>query len=340
MKKIACVAAVAASSLGTAYAQSSVTLFGVVDSGVEIVNVGAGSITRVESGLIAGSRWGLRGVEDLGSGNRIIYTLESGINVDTGVAAQGGLLFGRQAFVGASGGWGQLTAGRHYTVYWNTLATYALTGLIWGNASNYFRDGTVLRADNSVRYQSPSMGGVVVRGLVALGEAANGASTGTIYNGSVQYDGSSFSAGGSYLKRRTTATNTDQYAALGASYDFKVAKVSLLASQREDDLPAATSNEGLFYELSATVKVGNAGSVFLSYGAFDGTARANTDAQALSLRYDHSLSKRTRLYAGISKIKNDSGARFTINSASNAGLAVTAAGKDPQSVIVGISHTF
>src|SRR2546427_12863075 len=71
-----------------------------------------------------------------------LFRSEAGFNGDTGASGQGGLAFGRQVFVGLGGGWGQLTAGRHYTTLHTSLASYALTGLIWGNAANYFRDGT------------------------------------------------------------------------------------------------------------------------------------------------------------------------------------------------------
>lgn len=79
---------------GCAWAQSSVTLFGVVDAAVERVK-GAESTVRIASGQQQGSRWGLRGVEELGGGLKAVFHLESGFNTDSGQAAQGGRLFGR-----------------------------------------------------------------------------------------------------------------------------------------------------------------------------------------------------------------------------------------------------
>ncbi|QQB53729.1 porin [Delftia acidovorans] len=236
------------------------------------------------------------------------------------------------------GSWGQLTAGRHYTTLHTSLASYALTGLIWGNAANYFRDGTVLRASNSLRYQSPNMGGFTVRGMYSFGEAA-GSSVASLYGGSVDYAAGPWALGASWMQRRTTAVNTDRYALLGAAYDFGVARAALLLSTRRDDLPAATSGQGRFYEASVTVPMGMAGQWLLSYGAYHGQARAQSDARALSVRYDHSLSKRTKLYAGVGRIHNEAGAAFTINTASNAGPVVQA-GSRPSSVVLGISHAF
>ena len=80
----------------SAQAQTSVTLYGVVDAGIDFANhqVGGGSVVRQSSGNVAGSRWGLRGNEDLGGGLKAVFVLESGFDTDTGKSAQGGRLFG------------------------------------------------------------------------------------------------------------------------------------------------------------------------------------------------------------------------------------------------------
>ncbi|MCB4786184.1 porin [Delftia sp. Lp-1] len=188
------------------------------------------------------------------------------------------------------------------------------------------------------RYQSPNMGGFTVRGMYSFGEAA-GSSVASLYGGSVDYAAGPWALGASWMQRRTTAVNTDRYALLGAAYDFGVARAALLLSTRRDDLPAATSGQGRFYEASVTVPMGMAGQWLLSYGAYHGQARAQSDARALSVRYDHALSKRTKLYAGVGRIHNEAGAAFTINTASNAGPVVQA-GSRPSSVVLGISHAF
>lgn len=322
-------------------AQSSVTLYGVLDSAFESINAGAGNVSRIESGVVAGSRFGLRGSEDIGGGASTIFTLESGTNIDTGAAGQGGLLFGRQAFVGIKGGFGQITAGRHYSVLHTTLATYSLGGgMVWGNAANYFRDGTVLRTDNSIRYESPVLGGLKFRAMYGAGEVAGSSSLNAVLSGSFEYSNEALTAGAGYLSRKTTATNTNTYTVVGAAYDFKVTKLGFLYQVQRDDLPTATSAKSDFFEISAVTPLGGQGSLILSYGEAKGKARPNTDARAISARYDYQLSPRTRLYTGISRISNGSAASYTINSASNAGPTLTAAGVSPRSIIFGISHTF
>jgi predicted porin len=126
--------ALAALASMSAFAQSSVTLYGIADVWVGslktnsvtvtgapatgfVANQVALSQTKLDSAGQSGARWGLRGSEDLGGGLKANFVFESGLNVDTGSAAQGGLAFGRQAFVGLSGGFGEVRFGRQYSAY-------------------------------------------------------------------------------------------------------------------------------------------------------------------------------------------------------------------------------
>lgn len=123
---------IAVASLGlfatTAFAQSSVTLYGVADAGIEYLsNVpsaspGGSSQVRMTSGNMSTSRWGMRGVEDLGGGLKAIFELESGISFDTGAQNNSSRLFDRGAFVGLSSKYGALTLGRQTTPLYDTCA--------------------------------------------------------------------------------------------------------------------------------------------------------------------------------------------------------------------------
>ncbi len=146
----------------------SVTLYGVVDTGVEYVsNVGANGygLTRVPNNTATvPSRWGLRGTEDLGGGLKSIFVLESGFAPDTGSSNQGGRLFGRQALVGLSNQYGQLSFGRQYTMlFWATLDSDILGPNVYGSGSlDSYLPNT--RADNAVSYKG-TFGGVTVAHL-------------------------------------------------------------------------------------------------------------------------------------------------------------------------------
>ena len=191
------VALAALAVVGAASAQSTVTLFGSIDASVGVrelkqtgVFAGAAANDRgpeVMSGQQNGSRWGMRGSEDLGGGMKANFNLTNGFNVDTATAAQGGLLFGREAWVGLSGGFGAITLGRQVTIMAN--GPWAITGGYanydawssttanagFGNARSVAQD--VVRKDSSVQYQTPNMGGFTGTVMWAPGE--NGIVAGT-----------------------------------------------------------------------------------------------------------------------------------------------------------------
>src|ERR1700754_536331 len=115
MKK-ACLCVTLAAISGAAHAESSLTLYGVFDEGIDYVSnaMGKPQIALV-SGEINGARWGLIGKEDLGGGLKAIFNLENGFDSNTGALGQGGLEFGRIALVGLSSPYGAVTAGRQYS---------------------------------------------------------------------------------------------------------------------------------------------------------------------------------------------------------------------------------
>jgi predicted porin len=171
MKKIL-IAAACMSMIGSVQAQSNVTVYGVVDQYIDFSKAGSNHGGRIQSGGLEGSRFGFRGTEDLGGGMKALYLLEGGINADDGTSGQGAL-FGRQSFVGLGGNFGQVTLGRQYSSYYDTLVNYGLGGgLAWGNATEYFNDSSSLRINNSVQYASPNFSGLVFKGMFGMGENA------------------------------------------------------------------------------------------------------------------------------------------------------------------------
>ena len=185
MKKSLIALAVLAAS-GAAMAQSSVTLYGVADAWVGQTSTTTAGVkvkqTEVGDGGFNGSRWGLKGSEDLGGGLKAIFTLESGFDISNGRSAQGGVLFGRQAFVGLQGGFGAVTLGRQYSAYDELRgatnqaydSAFATTGGVWGNGLVDYTD----RVNNSIAYTSPSFGGISGAVVYGLGENKNLASAG------------------------------------------------------------------------------------------------------------------------------------------------------------------
>jgi predicted porin len=165
LKKSLLAAAVLSTLYGFAHAQSSVTLYGLIDEGLDYTNnVGGKHLYELQSGYAQGSRWGLKGTEDLGGGLAAVFQIENGFNVNNGKLGQGGLEFGRQAYVGLSkSGVGTLTFGRQY----DSLVDYLAQTTANGNWAGYLlshpydNDNTdnSFRVNNTVKYASPDFAG-------------------------------------------------------------------------------------------------------------------------------------------------------------------------------------
>jgi predicted porin len=191
---------------GTAHAQSSVTLYGIVDGGFLFNNnVKGAKQYALSSGT--SSRWGLLGAEDLGGGLKAIFDLENGYTLGTGGLGQGGLLFGRKAFVGLkSDTYGTLTAGRQYSASSDATATFAsgadwaASGLAYGTrAADVDNVNTSNRIQNSLKYQSPSYRGLSVGVLYSFGGQAGQFSRNAVADAAVSYANGPLKLGASYM---------------------------------------------------------------------------------------------------------------------------------------------
>jgi predicted porin len=179
MKKHIAALAVSTAFAAPAFAQSSVTLYGVIDEGIDFTNNAGGQhIYETASGYAQGSRWGLKGAEDLGGGLKAIFQLENGFDLNSGKLNQGGRMFGRQAYVGlADDKYGTVTLGRQY----DSLVDYFAQTTAAGNwagylfASPYDNDNTdnSFRVDNTVKYASPNLAGFQFGGTYSFSNDTN-----------------------------------------------------------------------------------------------------------------------------------------------------------------------
>jgi predicted porin len=153
---IAALASLGACAVQAQQAASNVTLYGVFDMAMRYTtNVNAAGDHRfsVDPGLIQGSRWGVRGTEDLGAGMKALFNLESGFAPDTGAFAQQGQVFGRQAWVGLGSDFGTITAGRQFGVGFDTLGAFDPYGVGNHGAISWHLDLIGARFDNTVKYR-------------------------------------------------------------------------------------------------------------------------------------------------------------------------------------------
>jgi predicted porin len=194
--------------INSAYAQSSVTLYGLIDTGLLYINNSGGkSQFSVASGNLQANRWGLRGAEDLGNGLKAVFTLESGFSSTTGKLGQGGLGFGRQAFVGISSTrLGTLTAGRQYDSLVDYLAPLVQANQIAtgygahpGDLDNMANDN---RVNNALKYTSPDFAGFSFGGTYSFGGVPGQFTRNQVWAVGAGYNHGSFSIGSAYLEAR------------------------------------------------------------------------------------------------------------------------------------------
>jgi predicted porin len=199
MKKTILASALGLAALG-AHAQSSVTLYGIVDTGIGYQsssaalgsNSGGRSAVKMVQGVWAGSRFGFKGSEDLGGGTRAIFQLEEGYNSATGAESTSGLMFSRAAWVGlANTNVGTLTAGRQYAPYYTLLSPYSpttwLTGAYGAHPGDIDSMDTIYRINNALVYTSPNIAGLTVSGMYALGGVAGATGAGQSWSLAAQY---------------------------------------------------------------------------------------------------------------------------------------------------------
>ncbi len=414
MKKSLLAIAVAAALPGFAQAQSSLTMYGVLDASVQwgnsdsnsaytitpatsasytpgatgntLVPAKPASVTRTNgsagfqlaNGVGMGSRFGIRGSEDLGGGMRAIFTLEHGLDVTDGDTlgststgrgdAANNKWWNRQAFVGLSSGWGQVTAGRQYTPifwalypadfseyrYYNNWA--APTG---ASISTLIPQGPV-RLDNSVAYKSPTFGGLTVYAVYAFGEnlsAGSGGPTGTdaIGTGDVYGIAAGWQLGGLYIgggfhsiDSKATSTNGNavvggvptvgqSVAAIAASYKWQSFGISLGYTQvnLQQFYAGSTSDANVNnILLSAFAMVGTGKVILNMYQTTGNDFKSivapvnNNSTNSFGLTYEYPLSKRTFMYVAGGMSDYSN---FQVNGTSRL---------KPQNVALGFRHLF
>jgi GBP family porin len=215
-----------AGAAGAANAQSSVTLYGLIDTGLTYTNNSGGhSNFQQASGVPNGNRWGLRGSEDLGGGLKAIFVLENGFNLSTGKLGQNSREFGRQSFVGLSSDqFGALTLGRQYDSVVDYLSPLALNGTQYGGtiASHPYDNDNLnnsVRINNAVKFQSINYGGFKVGALYGFSNAAGSFADSRAYSVGASYvfGGLTVAAGYLQLNGGGSATNSAGAVASGDS---------------------------------------------------------------------------------------------------------------------------
>ena len=358
MKKSLIALAVLAAS-GAAMAQSSVTLFGIVDTAVGYVdnaNAAGDSVYGLTTSGNATSRLGFRGVEDLGGGLKAGFWLEGEIFGDDGNAA--GFNFTRRSTVSLMGGFGEVRMGRDLTPNYSKTISYDLfsqTGIgqfmgwrDWATNSDVgttvsTADASNVRSSNMISYYTPNFGGLTAGLGYGFDEQTTG-KAGRYVGGYVAYDNGPLSLAASYDQRDllvnglvagSAVLDRDTFT-LGGSYNLNVVKLNAIVQQSKYKA-LGESEKVNAYALGVSAPVG-AGEVKLQYAMYDQKA-IDSKAHHISLGYVHNLSKRTAVYGTVSYMDNKDDSNLGLQ-AKNLSTGGPGRGESQTGVQVGVRHSF
>ena len=359
MKK-SLVALAALAFVGVASAQSSVTLFGVVDATVAFGNGSISNKTQLTNSGYNSSRLGFRGTEDLGGGLNASFWLEAGVNNDNGSGVAtftntqgtstggGGLTFNRRSTVSLGGNFGEVRLGRDYSPQvWNQIVfdPFGINGVGTTQTYNSNVGGTTyLRTSNSIGYFLPAMGGIYGQAMVSMGENnRGGAATPAIAAAEKDGNGAAFRVGYAagpinaafaYSDTKSSTVGNIKSTNVGASYDLGVAKLSGLYTR--DNNSIATSPDGKGYLLGVNAPMG-VGEIRAAYSTYKTTV-VDQKTNKLALGYVHNLSKRTALYTTVARVTNSGFAVGAVSQALNG--AVSTGNNSSTGLDIGVRHSF
>lgn len=364
MKKSLLALAVLGAFAGAASAQSSLTVFGIVDLSVNSIKNGPTTLKSMDSNQLNSNRLGFRGTEDLGGGMSASFWLEGAMGNDdgTGNGASGGgngaFDFKRRSTVSLSGGFGEVRLGRDYVNTFSNVASFDVYGAngfgnflnIYAGSQKTLADGktksgafnanlgsavtTAVRANNMVGYFTPgNLGGFYGSVQLAAGEGTN----------ANKYTGFrlGYAAGPVDVAAAMSQTNTatsDKYKVfnVGASYNLGVAKLMAQYDQRKYGALKYTS-----YQFSTSVPLGQ-GEFRASYakGNAEGGNTSANDASLLGLEYIYNLSKRTALYTQYGRLSNKGASNLTLGGATLTDAQINAGGFTSTGYGAGVRHIF
>ncbi|WP_322102084.1 porin [Paraburkholderia sp. J41] len=374
-----CVIGLALATSEIAQAQTSVTLYGIIDTGIDyasnvaqvsnvaVVQGSGAKLVQESSGVPLGSRWGLHGVEDLGGGLNVIFTLESGFSSVNGALGATSTLFSRNAFVGLSSAqYGTVTFGKQWDAIVDDVESFTLNGNLGGWYFSHPNDmdntDNGFSINNDVKYVSPSVGGLKAEAHYSFGGQAGQYSNDSSYGGGLSYSSGAFGAGAAYLRVNNPETavagyqsgggylnsvygdalaqaRSQQIVAVGAAYHFDAFQLlgdftNVVFQQGDAGRNVVFQN----YEISGIYTLTPAWTLAGGYTYTTGRDHETGEEpkyQQINLLAQYAFSKRTALYLMAALQRALGSARY----AQIAGF--NPSGTDQQAVVrLGLTHHF
>ncbi|ASD80526.1 porin [Burkholderia gladioli] len=358
MMKKALLAAALMTAGVAAQAQSSVTLYGRLDAGLEYLNGGqAGHTIRAESGDWGTSLWGIKGVEDLGGGYKVLFHLEGAFNTMTGGLGSSGTIWDRFATVGISNdAYGTLLLGRELAIA-NGVWDFDPFGQSNWSTASLVRGRNWNKTSNNISYQSPNIYGFDAYGQYALSNATNFNGNGTTNQGrsaglQLTYTNSLFQLRGIYDEARDPANgklddvfNYSREYFAGANVFLGQFKLqAAYQTSHADGGPAANNGITTTQQVWGGVTWQATPAAALIAAVYHVNANnGGGNATIYTIGGSYNLSKRTLLDLQAATLRNSKTANFGLN-ANPAGTAVSTgnpkAGGSQTGIYAGIQHLF
>lgn len=329
MKKLIFVLSLCAAPV---FAQSNVTIYGVVDVYGQFLD-GASRTVRLQSGGLSASRLGFRGSEDIGGGYRATFVLESGINIDDGTIGQSGALFGRQAHVGVETPYGRFSLGRQYASIYHATNDFSIfgnmpagpsTAVIGGFGGGYepvrgasgsasppatgaTGNGGPVRVNNSVRYESPTLQGLRVSLLYGAGEFASFTRDSRLVDAGARYTNGGLDLIGSFVKDVRAGSDANgstsaEIVTVAGAYRWQSFRVVLGHLDFKDK--RASGGDGRGFWVGGDWRLGNH-LLKAQYVQNKPKLGGSNKTDAIGLGWVYAMSPRTALYSSVTRFDND-----------------------------------
>lgn len=346
---------------GSAYAQSNVTMFGLLDAGITYVsNEGGKSSVKFDDGIYQPNFLGFQGTEDLGSGTRAVFKLLDQFQLSNGSVIPGQTFFGQEAYVGIeSDQFGTVRLGEQYDFMHDLLIPTGADGALYGGGFYNFRNGPFdglqipnnptgamswdrlngVPVNNAVKYISPTIGGFTVGALYGFGNVAGSVSDNNAYSFDLLYRGGAFSAGAAYTSQRyaTGPSGSPQVRIVnwgaGTHYSFGAFGVNALVTTVKNQFSGAAAYSG---QLGASWMPAPDVMLSANYMYMKGNDTLNNNhAHQVTGDFTYVLSKRTAVYLEAAYQRANSGANAQFN-----GIYVPSSSPSQAIVRVGMKTSF
>ncbi len=322
---------------GAAHAQSSVTLYGSIDTSIEVTNPGAGYVARMDSGAYRGSRFGLRGAEDIGNGVKILFDLENGFGSTDGSYAVANTIFNRQAWIGVGTPYGTVRMGRQYSPIYipfkGGLDAFG-AGTIASGLNNLSK--ITPYESNAITYLSPEYHGFSTTIMAALRNASDGDGNGLAgHIETFAYHDGPFRI--SYAHQQTHGSGALRANLGGVSYVYGPV-TGFLSFFNGDGGTPRYHNDGV--SVSARYAVSARFRASLGYTYMRDRSGGDNNADQFSAACEYDLSKRVLLYASAGWLRNHGEGEMTLRGVNVTGLTPSWPGASVRGVQFGMIDHF